>query len=52
MLTPAVCAQGEDAARMFYQPSRFTRRNALPSSALRLVQDRGSVMTLDGRAHA
>lgn len=52
MLTPAVCAQGEDAARMFYHPGRFTRRNAMPSSALRLVQDRGSVMTLDGGAHA
>lgn len=52
MLTPAVCMQGEEAARVFYHPGRFTRRGALPASALRLLQDRGSVMTLDGRAHA
>lgn len=52
MLRPVLCMQGEEAARLFYHPGRFTRRGAMPSSALRLVQDRGSVMTLDGRAHA
>ncbi|MBX9700769.1 MAG: cytochrome P450, partial [Acetobacteraceae bacterium] len=52
MLTPVLCMQGEEAARIFYHPGRFTRRGAMPASALRLVQDRGSVMTLDGRAHA
>jgi fatty-acid peroxygenase len=52
MLTPVLCMQGEEAARLFYQPGRFTRRGGLPASALRLLQDRGSVLTLDGRAHA
>jgi len=52
MLRPVVCMRGADAARAFYRPGRFTRRGGLPASTLRLLQDRGSVMTLDGRAHA
>jgi fatty-acid peroxygenase len=45
------CVLGEDAARMFYEPNRFTRRGALPKSALHLLQDEGSVATLDGAEH-
>jgi fatty-acid peroxygenase len=51
MLRRAYCARGEDAARMFYTPGRFTRRGAMPPSALRLLQDKGSVQLLDGEAH-
>jgi fatty-acid peroxygenase len=51
MLRPAVCVLGEEAARMFYEPGRFTRRGALPITALTLLQDRKSVATLDGGAH-
>jgi fatty-acid peroxygenase len=47
----AVCVVGEDAARMFYAPDRFTRRGALPPTTLLQLQDRGSVQTLDGDAH-
>lgn len=47
----AICAQGADAARMFYEPGRFTRNGALPLSVLKLLQDRGSVATLDGARH-
>lgn len=52
MLSKAVCASGEDAARMFYHPGRFTRDGALPPTALRLLQDKGSVAVHDGAAHA
>ncbi|MCT8266296.1 cytochrome P450 [Afifella sp. JA880] len=45
------CTLGEDAAKMFYEPERFTRRSALPASTLKLLQDKGSVATLDGTAH-
>lgn len=45
------CVRGEDAARMFYEPGRFTRNGALPASALKLLQDKGSVATLDAEAH-
>lgn len=51
MLRRVVCATGEEAARMFYVPGCFTRRGAIPPTALRLLQDKGSVATLDGDAH-
>ena len=51
MLRRAVCAVGAEAARVFYEPDRFTRRGALPITALTLLQDRGSAATLDGEAH-
>ncbi|WP_230530893.1 cytochrome P450 [Microvirga roseola] len=51
MLTKAVCMSGPEAAREFYEPGRFTRRQALPKTALWLLQDQGSVQTLDGEAH-
>ena len=50
-LRKAVCITGEEAARAFYEPGRFTRRGALPPTALLLLQDKGSVATLDGAAH-
>lgn len=51
MLTKAICVMGEAAARMFYEPGRFTRKGAMPITALALLQDRGSVNVLDGEAH-
>lgn len=49
--SPAVCLSGPEAARAFYEPGRLTRVGALPPTALTLLQDRGSVATLDGAAH-
>jgi fatty-acid peroxygenase len=51
MLRRAICVSGEDAARMFYVPNRFTRRGAIPITVLTLLQDRGSAATLDAEAH-
>ncbi len=51
MLTKAVCMTGEEAAEMFYEPGRFTRKGALPQTTLRLLQDRGSAQVMDGEAH-
>ena len=50
-LRPVVCASGRDAAAMFYAPDRFTRRRALPPTAVSLLQDYPSVQALDGAAH-
>ena len=36
---------------MFYEPDRFTRRSAIPITALLLPQDLGSAATLDAEAH-
>lgn len=51
MLRRAVCMSGEEAARMFYEPDRFTRRGAMPRPTLALLQHRGSVQTKDGEVH-
>jgi fatty-acid peroxygenase len=48
---PVVCLRGADAARIFYEDGRFTRAGALPASVLHLLQDEGSVQSLDGTAH-
>lgn len=45
------CVRGAEAAAMFYEPDRFTRKKALPTSVLHLLQDEGSVATLDGETH-
>jgi fatty-acid peroxygenase len=51
MLQPVFCMLGEEAARVFYEPDRFTRVGAMPKPTVRLLQDRGSVQLLDGEAH-
>ena len=51
MLRKVICAKGEEAARMFYHPGRFTRKAAIPPTTLMLLQDIGSVQTMDGEAH-
>ena len=49
---PVVCMRGREAAEIFYGPgNRFTRQHAMPASVLRLLQDEGSVQSLDGEAH-
>ena len=51
MLHKVICMMGAEAAQVFYQPERFTRRGAMPKTVLWLLQDQGSVATLDGAAH-
>jgi fatty-acid peroxygenase len=51
MLRAAICVRGDEAAQMFYQPGRFTRRHAIPPTTLMLLQDYGSSALLDGEAH-
>ena len=52
MLEPVVCMRGREAAEIFYGPgNRFTRQRAMPTSVLRLLQDEGSVQSLDGEPH-
>jgi fatty-acid peroxygenase len=51
MLRRIVCMMGEDAARHFYDGCHFTRVGAMPALTLRLLQDKGSVQSLDGAAH-
>lgn len=52
MLRPVYCVTGADAAQMFYTPGRFTRVGAMPPTTLSLLQDHGSVLTLNDQQHA
>jgi fatty-acid peroxygenase len=51
MLRPVLVAYGEEAARLLYGPDSMTRRGALPTTVVTLLQDFGSVQTLDGQEH-
>lgn len=51
MLRPVVCLRGAEAAEFFYGQGRFGRRAAMPRSAQHLLQDAGSVQSLQGAAH-
>ena len=51
MLRPVTCIKGAEAVRAFYHPGRMTRRGAMPRLVVALLQDKGSVQTLDGAAH-
>ncbi|PTL71897.1 cytochrome P450 [Rathayibacter caricis DSM 15933] len=48
---PVVVARGIEAARFFYEGGRFDRAGALPGSVLHLLQDEGSVQTLEDEQH-
>ncbi|WP_431219394.1 cytochrome P450 [Leifsonia xyli] len=43
--------RGAEAARFFYEGGRFERAGAMPRSVLKLLQDEGSVQSLEGDAH-
>jgi fatty-acid peroxygenase len=51
LLYPVVCVRGAEAAEMFYGRGHFTRQGAMPPTTMRLLQDKGSVQSLDGAAH-
>src|SRR5512138_763069 len=51
MLKKVICMLGAEAAQVFYKPGRFTRRGAIPRTALSLLQAEGSVLVMDGEAH-
>lgn len=46
-----MCMRGPAAAEVFYTGERFTRRGAFPPRILKLLQDEGSVATLEDAAH-
>ncbi|UYN83563.1 MAG: cytochrome P450 [Microcella sp.] len=50
-LRPATLMRGPSAARFFYSDDNFTRAGAMPPTTKRLLQDEGSVQSLDGHHH-
>ncbi len=46
-----ICISGEEAARIFYDPTRFQREGVLPHRIKASLFGKGGVQTLDGDAH-
>lgn len=51
LLENTLCMRGAEAARLFYDDSRFTRSNAAPEPVLATLFGKEGVQTLDGAAH-
>src|SRR5690606_32903732 len=51
MLEDVLCMTGIEAAEMSYGGDRFDRRHAVPVTVLKLLQDRGSVQSLENAEH-
>ena len=51
MLKPAVCMRGYEAARLFYDQTRFQRQGATPGLLRNVLFGRGGVQGLDNEAH-
>lgn len=50
-LRPVTFLRGAEAASVFYDGRRFTRQGAMPHAIQHLLQDEGSVQSLDGASH-
>jgi hypothetical protein len=51
LLQEVTCANGDEAAELFYGRDLFTRVGAMPVTVLKLLQDRGSAQLLEGGEH-
>ncbi len=51
LLRKTICMTGPEAARLFYDPSRFERRGAMPKAIQKTLLGVGGVQGLDGGAH-
>lgn len=51
LLRRTICMTGPDAAQLFYNPSRFERRGAMPKAIQKTLLGEGGVQGLDGEAH-
>jgi fatty-acid peroxygenase len=52
MLTKKViCMSGEEAAKVFYDPDKFVRKDAIPKRVQRTLMGENAVQTMDGSTH-
>lgn len=47
----AICLGGKEAARLFYDETKFQRQDAVPNRLIETLFGKNSVQTLDGEAH-
>lgn len=46
-----ICISGPEAAKIFYDPNRFERKDALPKRVQKTLTGKDSIQSLDGQAH-
>lgn len=51
LLEKAICFRGEEAAKVFYDTSKFSRHQAAPKRVQKTLLGEGGVQGLDGEAH-
>ena len=51
LLEKTICFKGEEAAKLFYNPEKFTRKKAAPMRIKKTLFGQGGVQGLDGDAH-
>ncbi|GAB3025470.1 cytochrome P450 [Bowmanella dokdonensis] len=51
MMQKAICMKGANATALFYQNSRFCRRNAMPEPVLATLFGKGGVQGMDDKPH-
>ena len=51
LLEQTICFKGEEAAKLFYNPEKFTRKKAAPKRIKKTLFGQGGVQGLDGDAH-
>ncbi len=51
LLQKVICMRGEEAAKVFYDTSRFSRVGVAPSRIAKTLFGRGGVQGMDGKAH-
>ena len=51
LLQRVICLRGEEAAKLFYDTSRFSRSGVAPSRIAKTLFGRGGVQGMDGEAH-
>lgn len=51
MLEPTICMRGKEAAQVFYDTDKFSRKKATPKRVKKTLLGEGGVQGLDGEAH-
>ncbi|HIK14100.1 MAG TPA: cytochrome P450 [Leptolyngbyaceae cyanobacterium M33_DOE_097] len=51
LLKKTICLRGEEAARVFYDNEKFSRKNAAPKRVQKTLLGEGGVQGLDGETH-
>lgn len=51
LFKPTICFKGEEAAKVFYDPEKFTRQKAAPKRLQKTLFGQGGVQGMDGDAH-